>query len=223
MIFWLGILISLVIAALAAKKGLYESWTILFNVIISVYLSITLTPVLIELLSLGNSRTISAIVLLASSLACFGILYGLAYIIFLSQFEVKFPKIMDSVGGGLFGFLAALLAWAFVVFVISTSPMGQNKPFSSMGLNADSAKNSKTVAYMQWWTNKIDAMVGKGTEHNKTDTLVSALIDKAVKRTVRKQETKPEKDEAAEVEPVPEESIKPFDLGPPPELAFEDI
>lgn len=220
MIFWLGILISLTIAALAAKRGLYESWTIFFNVIISVYLGITLAPVLQDLLSLGDSPTSSAIVTLLTAIACFGLLYGVAFIIFLSQFEVKFPKALDAAGGGLTGFLATMLAWGFIVFVIFTSPMGQKNIFKSIGFDAESAKTDSNVAYMKWWAGMVDGIVGKGKEHNRIDTLVAKRIKEAVKPEVKKA---PEPEKEIVEEEKPEEEIKPSDLGPPPELAFEDI
>lgn len=221
MIFWAGILISLAIAAVASKKGLYESWAILFNVIISVYLSITLSGVLIELLSLDNSRTASAIVMLAAALVCFGILYGLAYIIFLSQFEVKFPKIIDLAGGGFLGFLAAFLAWSLIIFVILTSPLGKKKPFSSL-ITASDVKSSKSVAYIQWWTGKIDSVVGKGKEHNRIDTLISTSLNK-VSKMVKKPKLKTEPIDTTDTDKTIEEKTKPSELGPPPKLKFEDI
>lgn len=40
MAFWIGLLVAIIFAAMAIKVGLYETWAMLFNIIISVYLAV---------------------------------------------------------------------------------------------------------------------------------------------------------------------------------------
>ena len=54
MIFWFGLIIALAAAFLASKKGLYEMWSLLFNVIISVYLGLTFGPVMKGLMGIDS-------------------------------------------------------------------------------------------------------------------------------------------------------------------------
>jgi hypothetical protein len=216
MILLLILILSLGLAAYTAKKGLYEGWTVLFAVIISIYLGIKLSGTLTELLSLGDSDTAKTLTMLFTGLISFGVLYGLAFIIFLSQFEVSFPKIVDLSGGGITGFLASLLALSFIVFAISSSPIGQKKLFKSMGLDANKVRSSNLTGHMMWWSNRVDAIVGDG----EIERQVASMFDRA-SRKKEKREVKPEQVETVKESVV--EEIKPSDLGPPPELAFEDI
>jgi len=223
MIFWLGILISLVLAALAAKKGLYESWVILFNIVISMYLGIALLSVLKSLLSLGNGSTVDVLVMLGTAIVSFSLLYGLAYVAFLSQFEVAFPKILDAAGGGFLGFLAGLLAWSFLVFAVCTSPIGQNKVVKNLGIahKTDLGQENKNISYLRWWTGTLDKIIGT-EEGDNTNTIITAIL----KNSTASKKPKPVEAKGPQVPDTgvdKPEKIKPSDLGPPPDLTFEEI
>ena len=41
---WLGILIAVLFALSARKMGFYHAWTMLFNIVIAVYLAIRIGP-----------------------------------------------------------------------------------------------------------------------------------------------------------------------------------
>ncbi|MFA5422906.1 MAG: hypothetical protein WC374_03525, partial [Phycisphaerae bacterium] len=98
MIFWLGIILAFIAAAYMAKKGLYEAWTLLFNSVIAVYLGIAAAPSIRDLLGV-NSQAGNIFVIFATAAICLTILYLISYIIFLSQFNVNFPKPIDLAGG----------------------------------------------------------------------------------------------------------------------------
>ena len=50
MVFWLGILVAIAFAWFCLQIGFYETWAVLFNIVISVYLGIFLRPLITELL-----------------------------------------------------------------------------------------------------------------------------------------------------------------------------
>jgi hypothetical protein len=221
MIFWLGIILALAAAFLASKKGLYESWSMLFNVIISVYLGLTAGPTMAKLMG-ATSVNGELLTIFGTAALCFIILYGASYVIFLSQFNVTFPKIFDIAGGGLTGFLAAFLAWSFIAFLICSCPAAQNSFISKMGFNK--TKLSGTISYMQNFTGIVHSMVAADQEQSSLKDKIITMIEESEKaRPKRTLKTEPEE----EIEPVEEEivekKITPSDLGPPPELDFEDI
>jgi len=219
MIFWTGIALALFLAAIMVKKGLYETWTLFFNIVIAVYLGLTLGPVLKNLLGIDQAG-VEVLVLLGTAVVSLTVLYLFSYIIFLSQFHVTFPKLVDSAGGGLFGFLTGLLIYSFIVFLICVSPL--NPYFNKIGFNSASIQSNTN--YMIWWTGLINGIVSADQKQDSLDQTVSALIENADKSyQAGKATVEPnEPAEPAQTEVI-EKKITPADLGPPPELEFEDI
>jgi len=214
--FWIGIILGLAVAGLMAKKGLYETWTLLFNLIIAVYLALTLGPVLRQLLSIQR-RGGDVFVMLGTAVICLTVLYGISYVIFLSQFRVTFPKILDVAGGGLLGFLAGFLVWSFVAFLISVSPLGGSRILGKIGFNSDSL--GRSTGYMTWWTGIIGKIVSADAERDTIEQTVDVLVENAGKAALSAR-TVPEPNESKPAEPATteEKKITPADLGPPPEL-----
>jgi hypothetical protein len=220
MILWAGIVLALIIAALMAKKGLYETWTLLFNVVIAVYLGLTAGPVLKGLLGV-QGRGGEVFVMLGTAVICLTVLYMFSYVIFLSQFHVTLPKILDFVGGGLLGFLTGLLIWSFVAFLISVSPLGSSGTLGKIGFNSDSLQSS--TSYMKWWTGVIHGIISVDQKEESIDQTVAVLVEKAEKAALAATAVV-EPNEPPHVETTTvEKKITPADLGPPPELEFEDI
>ena len=88
MAFWIGIIIAAVCASYAAKKGFYESWVTLFNVVVSVYLAIYLRPVVADISGLGDKPYSHFVTVLGTGLLAFAVLYGISYTFFTGQFKV---------------------------------------------------------------------------------------------------------------------------------------
>ena len=219
MIFWIGIALALFLAAYMVKKGLYETWTLFFNLVIAVYLGFTLGPVLKNLLGIDQPG-VEVLVLLGTSIICFTVLYLLSYIIFLSQFHITFPKLIDYVGGGLFGFLTGLLAYSFIVFLICISPL--NPYVNKIGFNSTAIQSNTN--YMEWWTGLIHGIVSADQKKESLDQTVTSLIENADKNALaRKKAVEPNEPPKPSQTDVVEKKPTPADLGPPPELEFEDI
>lgn len=220
MMFWIGIVLALVIAGLMAKKGLYETWTLLFNVIIAVYLAFTLGPVLKRLLGIEGSGG-DVFVMLGTAIICLIVLYGISYVIFLGQFRVTFPKMLDAAGGGLLGFLTGLLAWSFLAFLISVSPLGGNTILGKIGFNSDSLRAN--TGYMNWWTGIIHDIVSADARQDTIEQTVDVLVENAGKAARAKPAAAEPNEPKQQPETPAEQKPTPADLGPPPELNSQDI
>jgi len=220
MIFWTGLILALVLAAMTTKKGLYETWTLFFNVAIAVYLGLTLGPVLKGLLGV-EGRGGEVFVILGTAVICLTVLYLFSYVIFLSQFHVTFPKVLDTVGGALLGFLTGLLIWSFVAFLICVSPLSQYKLINKIGFNGTSIQSN--TGYMKWWTGIIHGIVAADQKEQSITLTVDTLVENADKAALKKTVIEPNEPPPSVETVTTEKEITPADLGPPPELEFEDI
>ena len=220
--FWIGILIALVTTGMSAKKGLYDTWTLLFNVIIAVYLSFTLGPVIQDLMGI-EGKSGEVFVMFGTAVISLTILYGISYVIFLSQFNVTFPKIIDLAGGGILGFLTGLLIWSFIAFLICVSPLGQSKMLGKIGFNSNSLQSN--ASYMKWWTEVIHGIVSTEHKEQRVHQKINDLIEDTKKniKTVRKAVEPNESEQQKKEITIEEKKIRPVDLGPPPELNTDDI
>jgi len=101
MVFWAGIIVSGLFVIWAIRKGFYETWVMLFNSVIAIYLAVFLRPTISEFIpAVADSTYSSAMVVLLVFLAAYAILSGLSYIFFTSQFDVPFPVVLDYIGSG---------------------------------------------------------------------------------------------------------------------------
>jgi hypothetical protein len=126
MVFWMAILFGGLFAWLAVRLGFYETWILLFNILISVYLGIFLA-LRVSAFAPGTEETsaygigLSMIVIAGG---CFAILQGLSFVFLTGQFKIRFPQVFDIVGAGALGFLAGFVILSFVALVITTTPDG---------------------------------------------------------------------------------------------------
>lgn len=219
MIFRLGLIIALAATFIASKKGLYEMWALLFNIIVSVYLGLTFGPVVKGLMGIDFVGS-EVLVIFGTAALCLTALYGASYIIFLSQFRVTFPKMLDMIGGGVLGFLTGLLAWSFIAFLICVTPIAQNNIINKW-FNSESL--SGAISYMKWFPGIVHSMVAADQKQDIFEQKIDARIEEANKR--RRERTKtpePEKPVEPVKKEIAEKKIKPSDLDPPPPLDSED-
>jgi len=205
---------------LVSKKGLYDGWVLLIDTAVSVYLAVMLSPTLIDAFSINPEKTsVIAFIIIATALISFGILYALAYILFLGQFEVKFPKIVDMSGAALTGFAAGLLAWSFIIFVLVASPMGKSKTIEKMKLD-----QKRSFNFMYTATKPLSAMAAKKDCPNSFERNIDSLLEGTRQEIAKRNAPKKKKVAKKPVEEVVVEA-KPTvaDLGDPPNLDFEDL
>ena len=176
MIFWTGILVGALFAWLAVKSGFYETWAMLFNIVVSVYLAVVLTPIIIELIPASKDTPYcNALCMIATGIGCFAVLHGISYIFLTAQFKMPFPKVFDVVLAGLLGFLSGFLVLSFAVLVFAASPIAQNRFLTELGLGKESQQAN--ISYVAWWCDRVNSLVALQGNDNAPQQAISYLLD----------------------------------------------
>jgi hypothetical protein len=125
---------------LAVLIGFYETWALLFNIIVSIYASVFLTPILAEFApaSGGASSYHTALCLIVLAGGCFALLQGLSFVFLTGQFHIPFPRVFDVVFSGMLGFVAGFLVLSFAALVLTTTPLASHKIVGVLGLGQQS-------------------------------------------------------------------------------------
>jgi len=219
MVFWIGILVGGAFAWFAIKLRFYQTWALMFNIIISIYLAIYLRPVIANIPVVGDTPYSNVLIMVAVALASFLILHGVSYTFLTSQFNVSFPKVLDTLGTGLLGFLAGFLVWSFLSLLIYITPASQNTFVKGIGFTNEFQQT--TVSYISRFCNLVNMVVSSQDNEHSAEQTITKLLKGAGSKTQAKQ-AEPEKPvepaEPNEVETGIEEQ-----LGPPPEINLEDI
>ena len=126
MIILVAIVVGVVFAVVGIRKGFFSTWAILFNILISIYLSIMITPVLVDrILFLGRTSYHVAGCVVVVGIVFFAILHTIASSFLTETFEVSFPKLFNSAAAAILGFLTGYLLLNFVLFAICITPVSQ--------------------------------------------------------------------------------------------------
>ncbi|MFC1781144.1 CvpA family protein [Planctomycetota bacterium] len=178
MLFWTGILASGLFTWLAIKIGFYETLVMLFNIIISIYISFFLTPAIIDFIPAANDNLpCNPLALAIMAIATFLILFGITYTFLTGQFKITFPKIFEILFAGLMGFLAGFLVFSFATFLITITPISQNRLVSQIGFNRQSQQVN--ISYICWWCDLVNMIVATPDEKISTEYIISELFEYA--------------------------------------------
>jgi hypothetical protein len=215
MAFWIGILVGIAFAAFAIKLRFYQSWALVFNIIISIYLAIYLRPAIVNIPAVGDTPYSNVLTMAAVAAASFLTLHGLSYTFLMGQFSISFPKVFDTLGAGLLGFLAGFLVWSFLALLIYIMPASQNTFVKGIGFTDQFQQTS--VSYISRFCNLINAVVSSKNNKASAEQTLSELLKDTESKAQEKPPTPPKP-----VEPVkpPEAKTRTTDLnlpGPPPE------
>jgi len=120
------IAIGLVFACIGYRKAWYPTWALLFNVLISVYVSIMTAPQIVDKIpdirNYLDNYSYAAFVLIAA--ACFfALLQLLSFRFFTGVYVVSLPKILNSAGAAALGFLTGTIVAGFLLFLIAITPL----------------------------------------------------------------------------------------------------
>jgi len=182
MLFWLAILVGGLFAWLAVKAGFYNTWTMLFNIVVAIYMAVFLTPIVAEFVpAVGGTSCCNALTLIAIAIGTFFILYGISYTFITGQFNVSFPRVFDILFAGLMGFLAGFLVSSFVAFVICITPISQNKIANEIGLNRQSQQ--ATISYICWWCDLVNGVVASKDSNYTAQKAIDWLFQSTEKKT----------------------------------------
>jgi uncharacterized membrane protein required for colicin V production len=213
MVFWIGILVAVIFAYSAIKLGFYHAWTMLFNFVIAVYVAVRISPVVEEYLPAAMSGEYSkTMALLATGLVTFSILHGIAYTLLIGQFEVTFPRVVNTLGSSIVGFLAGFLIWSFGTLVVCTTPFCQQQYVKELGFETKTFEEAKMQPYLVWWCSFLDKIVASGDGPVSAEQAIKELLIKPAKSTPVNARTG-----AASIQPAdPNDPNKPYCPNQPP-------
>jgi hypothetical protein len=120
------IVVGLVFVFIGYRKTWYPSWALLFNVLISVYTGIMTAPQIVDKFPvirnyLGDFSYSAGILTIA--IVFFIVIQSLAFKFFTAVYVVSFPKILNSAGAAVVGFLAGSVIAGFLFFLINITPL----------------------------------------------------------------------------------------------------
>ncbi|UCE99058.1 MAG: CvpA family protein [Planctomycetota bacterium] len=223
MVFWTAILIGAIIAYYAIKLGFYEALVMLFNIVISVYLAVYLRAIVVNVPAISDAPCCDALSMFGTAIAAFLVLHGISYTFLTGQFSIPFPRIFDTLGAACLGFLAGFLISSFLSLAICITPVSQHPIMKGIGFGSQHFEQTNGP-YLYWWCDLVNAVVSEQQGEHPTKQAVSELLRsieeaRRPKVTKRVEPTKPaEPAEPPQVKPDIEEQ-----LGPPPEIDFENI
>ena len=214
MVFWIGILVAVIFAYSAIKLGFYHTWTMLFNFVIAVYVALRISPAIEEFLpaAMDGGQYSKTMALLATGLVTFLILHGIAYVLLIGQFEVTFPRVVNTLGSGILGFLAGFLVWSFGTLVVCTTPFSQQQYIKEIGFDVKTFEEAKMQPYLVWWCSFLDKIVVSGDGPVSAEQAIRDLLIKPAKNTPANAKTG-----TASIPPVdPNDPNKPYSPNQPP-------
>ena len=148
MVFWIAILAGVLFAWLAVRMGFYETWVLLFNIVVSIYIAIFLAPVVADFVPMpGRASWCMSLSMLVLAGGSFALLHGLSWVFLTGQFRGRFPSLFDVLFSGLLGFVAGFLILSFATLALSTTPLVQHRILRTLGLGRkDQGANIACVA-----------------------------------------------------------------------------
>ena len=197
MAFWIGILAGSLFVCYTLKIGFYETWAMLFNLVISIYLGVHLQPIISRIIpAAADTPYGNALTVLAVAAGSFLILHGITCVFFTSQLTISFPKIFDVLGTGLLGFLAGFLVWSFVTLLISITPISQQPIAKEIGFGSQFEQTN--VPYICRWCNLVSMVVSRQDKEITSEQVISGLLKSQTKKAPAKMAKPAESDKPAE-------------------------
>jgi hypothetical protein len=178
MIFWVCILVGGFFTWLAIRIGFFESLALLFNIVISIYVAIFLTPVILEKFSAAGDMFCGHALALASvAIGTFLILYGITYVFLTGQFKVSFPSVFEIIFAGLLGFFTGFLVSSFAALIITASPLSQNSLISKIGFNKVSLRDN--ISYICLFSDSVNRIVSLPDNDVTSGQIIDELLENA--------------------------------------------
>jgi hypothetical protein len=191
MMFWIAILVGILFAWRAVRRGFYESLVLLFNVVISIYVAIFLAPTVVRVTPAieGAAAFKMALCLLVLGGGSFALLLGLSFVVLTGQFHVPFHRVLDILVAGLLGFAAGFLAWSFVALAITATPLKDHWLLSHAGLNEKAEQPN--VASLAWCCDLVHSVAGIDTTGNPAQAAISRLLEESHKECPQPKQAAP--------------------------------
>jgi hypothetical protein len=177
MLFWFGILFAAIIAWYAFRAGFYQSWVLLFNIVVAVYLAVFLGPVILRVIpNAGDTPSCNVLAMLATAAAAFLVLHCVSYALMVGQFGITFPRIFATLGSALLGFGAGFIVWTFACLLIYSSPLSRH-PFAQIVGFEDECREA-TVRYVSRCCNLVHRVVASEYETGAAEQIIRDCLHK---------------------------------------------
>jgi len=135
----LAVLVGVVFAVIGIRKGFFPMWLVLLNILISIYAGVMLSPTLVAIRpDMEQARYYLAGFIAVTSVLLFAVLETIALSFFGEVGECCCPKLFDTAGAGVLGFLVGFCIVSFVYFILCIMPFSQKpsmKGFFGDGLS----------------------------------------------------------------------------------------
>lgn len=129
MILAFAILVGVIFAVIGIRKGFFPMWLLLFNILLSIYVGVMLSPTLVAVRpDMEQEPYYLASFIAVTSVMLFVVLQTIAVSFFGELGECFCPKIFDTAGAAVLGFLAGFCVLSFVYFIVCIMPFSK-KPF----------------------------------------------------------------------------------------------
>lgn len=166
----------------AIRIGFYEMWAMLFNIVISIYMAVFLGPAALEVIpGVADTPYSNVLAMLTISAGAFLILHCISYTLITGQFSVTFPRIFNSLGAGLLGFLAGFLVWSFASLLIYMTPISQNKFVREIGFG--SQFHQSNVSVICRWCDLVNKVVAAEDSRISSEKAISEFLESPEKKT----------------------------------------
>jgi hypothetical protein len=177
MMFWIAILAGALFVWLAVRMGFYETWVLFFNILVSIYVSVFLTPILVELVPApgGAAAYHVALCMIVLAGACFALLQGLSFVFLTGQYHIPFPRVFDILLSGILGFATGFLLLSFVALVLTTTPLAENKIVGVFGLGKQSQQAN--LSCISRCCGLIHSFAGFHDSGNTTGAAIQRLLE----------------------------------------------
>ncbi len=110
------------------KKGFLVMWAMLFNLIVSVYLSVMLVHVISKSTpDIGTNGYFLAACLLVLGALFYAIFHIIIKVYVIGSNVIEFPVLFDRIGAGVLGFVFGYLACCFILFALGIMPIAKHK------------------------------------------------------------------------------------------------
>ena len=182
MVFWLAVAVGGVFAWIAVQIGFYATWILFFHLLLSAYVAIFLTPVIIANVPAATTTDYGyALILLSVAVATLCIAYGICFACLTGHLRVEFPKIFDSIVAGLLGFQAGFLVLSFLTLTFCLTPLSKADFCKRLGFDAQSQKSN--IAFLCWWCDRLHGLVSCPGPQPSSRVEVAHLVEKAALST----------------------------------------
>ncbi len=128
---WLAAgLLAILLAWLGVKKGVYIMTAAAFNFLLSVYLAVLSAPALLKNNpALQESPHYAAFAVLFLTAACFILLQGICFYLFLRDADCVFPEVFEKSAGALLGLLIGYILTAQIFLAVCMMPFSRHELF----------------------------------------------------------------------------------------------